>query len=143
MLKKTNEQNERMKRRFGIWKREACRAQIVTVDALLAAVAAFEAFTGCKDFKAFTLDQAVGFKRQLEARKSRTTGKPLAKATIDSTLRAVKDFFAWLAEQQGYRSRINRADLEYFNLNAKDTGSPILTAKSMHPRSSNVVMPSR
>lgn len=100
----------------GIGQREARRAQIVTVDMMLASVGEFEAFTGCKDFKAFTLDQAVGFKRQLEACKNRTNGKHLAKATIDGRLRAVKDFFNWLAEQQGYRSRINRADLEYFNL---------------------------
>ena len=32
MSVKINEQNERIKRRFAIWKREARRAQLVTVD---------------------------------------------------------------------------------------------------------------
>jgi integrase/recombinase XerD len=120
MSVKINEQNERIKRRFAIWKREARRAQLVTVDKALADLEAFEAFTGCKDFKLFRIEQAVEFKRYLEARKSRASGKPLAKATIDGTLRAVKDFFGWLVDQPGYRSRIKRSDLEYFNLNAKD-----------------------
>ena len=52
--------------------------------------------------------------------KNEKTGKPLAKATVDSTLRTVKAFVLWLAGQPGYRSRISYADAEYFNLNAKD-----------------------
>jgi integrase/recombinase XerD len=115
-----NEQNERVKRRYAIWKREARRAQMITVDKSLEAINAFTNFTNDKDFKQFKLEQAVNFKRHLETCKSRTTGRPLAKATIDGTLRAVKDFFDWLADQPGYRSRIARKDLEYFNLNAKD-----------------------
>jgi hypothetical protein len=37
------------------------------------------------------------------------------------TLTALKRFFAWLAGQPGYKSRITYADAEYFNLSTKDT----------------------
>jgi integrase len=120
MQRAINEQNERVKRQYAVWKREARRAHTTTVDKALEAIDAFTAYTKGKDFKAFNVEQAIGFKRHLEGRSNSRTGRPLAKATIDGTLRAVKDFFMWLADQPGYRSKIKRPDLEYFNLNAKD-----------------------
>lgn len=120
MYRPINEQNERAKRQYAVWKREARRAHTTTVDKALEAIDAFTAYTKGKDFKTFNVEQAIGFKRHLEGRCNSRTGRPLAKATIDGTLRAVKDFFMWLADQPGYRSKIKRPDLEYFNLNAKD-----------------------
>jgi len=120
MRRKINEENGRTKRKYAIWKREARRSHSTTVDRALEAINKFEASTGHKAFKAFKFEQAVAFKRVLEDALLPRTGKPLAKATIDGTLRAVKAFFDWLADQPGYRSRISRRDLEYFNLNAKD-----------------------
>jgi integrase/recombinase XerD len=90
------------------------------VDKAADAILRFERSTGFKPFKRFHIEQAVKFKAQLSEGKSTTTGKPLAKATVDGTLRAVKAFVLWLAGQPGYRSRIAYADVEYFNLNAKD-----------------------
>jgi integrase/recombinase XerD len=90
------------------------------VDKGADAILRFERSTGFKDFKRFHIEQAVKFKAQLSDAKNEKTGKPLSKATVDSTLRTVKAFVIWLAGQQGYRSRISYADAEYFNLNAKD-----------------------
>jgi integrase len=45
----------------------------------------------------------------------------LSKATLHSTLNQLKRFFQWLALQPGYKSRIQYADAEYFNLSEKDT----------------------
>ena len=42
-----------------------------------------------------------------------------------------KGFFAWLAQQRGYRSRINIADAEYFN--APDNLSRVATARRYKP----------
>jgi integrase len=44
----------------------------------------------------------------------------LSKATLLSTLNALKVFFQWLADQPGYKSRIKYADAEYFNLSEKE-----------------------
>lgn len=120
MIRKFNEENERIKRRYFVWLREAKRCDITTVDKAAEAIARFEKCTGFKPFKRFHIEQATAFKRSLETIPSKTTGKPLSKATIDGTLRAVKAFIHWLAGQSGYKSRISYSDTEYFNLNTKD-----------------------
>ncbi|WP_435258095.1 site-specific integrase [Thioclava sp. FR2] len=120
MSRKINEKNERVKRLYARWKAEARRADEKTVDKALDAVDRFSRHTDAKDFRNFSVEQAISFKRALDETPSARTGAPLAKATVDGILRAVKDFFDWLADQPGYRSRIKRRDLEYFNLSAKD-----------------------
>lgn len=120
MTRKFNEENERAKRRYLQWLREARRCDSTTVDKAADAIARFEKSTGCKPFKRFHIEQAATFKRTLDTAASKATGKPLSKATIDGILRLVKSFFLWLAGQNGYKSRISYSDAEYFNLNAKD-----------------------
>jgi integrase len=44
----------------------------------------------------------------------------LSRATVHSTLSAVKAFFFWLAGQPGYKSKIAYDDANYFNLSDKD-----------------------
>lgn len=120
MARKFCEENERIKRQYLTFLREAKRCDATTVDKAADAILRFERSTGYKTFKRFKIEQATTFKRQLEADRNTRTGKPLAKATIDGTLRAVKAFLLWLAGQPGYKSRISYSDAEYFNLNAKD-----------------------
>lgn len=120
MARKFNEENERIKRHYLQFLREAKRSDMATVDKAAEAILRFERSTGFKPFKRFHIEQAVAFKRHLSNEKNARTGAPLAKATVDSALRMVKAFFLWLAGQPGYKSRIAYADAEYFNLNAKD-----------------------
>lgn len=120
MARKFNEENERIKRRYLQYLREAKRRDIATVDKATAAILRFEKSTGYKSFKRFHIEQAVSFKNRLSIEKHAQTGKPLSRATVDSTLRAVKAFIHWLAGQPGYKSRISYTDADYFNLNAKD-----------------------
>jgi integrase/recombinase XerD len=49
------------------------------------------------------------------------TGEKLSKATVLTATRHLKMFFQYLVTQQGYRSKINYSDIEYFNLSEKDT----------------------
>jgi len=120
MARKFNEENERIKRRYTQFLREAKRADMATVDKAADAILRFERSTGYKPFKRFHIEQAVAFKQRLSTEKNARTGAALSKATVDGTLRMVKAFIHWLAGQPGYKSRIAYADAEYFNLNAKD-----------------------
>lgn len=120
MARKFNEENERIKRGYMHFLREAKGCDMATVDKAAEAILRFERSTGFKPFKRFHIDQAMAFKQRLAAERNARTGAPLSKATIDGTLRAVKAFFLWLAGQPGYKSRIAYADAQYFNLNAKD-----------------------
>ena len=127
---KAHPKNERVKRRYLQWLETAKGASTKTTDQVAAALSLFEKSTGGKDFAAFHIEQAVKFKRDLEKPKP-TTGKPLAKATIRSRLMAVRAFFMWLADQQGYKSRISYSDCAYFNMTANDTR--VATARRERP----------
>src|SRR5262249_4690766 len=49
------------------------------------------------------------------------TKERLSKATLYSTVMALRNFFHWLADRPGYRSRLSYSDADYFNLSEKKT----------------------
>lgn len=119
-MRKHHPENERIKRRYFQYLREAKRLSGSSVDQAAAAIAAFEASTRFRDFRRFHIELAGKFKRGLVEQIVPATGKPLAKATIQARLMALKAFVQWLADQPGYRSRIGYSDAEYFNPSAND-----------------------
>lgn len=119
-MRRLNEANERMKRAYIGYLRDAKGRDEKTIDKMLAAIVRFEESTGYKPFKKFHIEQAGKFKAALAKAKNERTRKPLSHATLDATLRLVKAFFLWLAGQAGYKSVLSYADCEYFNSNAKD-----------------------
>ena len=116
-----NPNNERIKRRYFTYLKEAKRQNEASVDAAAMALARFEADTQFRDFKAFHVEQAIAFKKRLAERNGKRSGERLSKATSHATLGHLKRFFLWLAGQPGYRSRLRYSDAEYFNLSDKDT----------------------
>lgn len=119
-MAKPNPANERIKRDYLRYLKEAKGRDEATLDAVAKSLARFEDSTGRKDFKRFHREQAVAFKKQLGAAQSIRTRERLAKATVQSTLRDLKAFFFWLAHQPGYRSVIAYGDADYFNLSERD-----------------------
>ena len=116
-----NPNNERIKRQYFAYLKEAKRHSEATVDAVAKALSRFEADTRFRDFKAFHCEQAIAFKKRLADQDSKATGEKLSKATLHATLAHLKRFFQWLAGQPGYKSRLRYSDAEYFNLSDKDT----------------------
>ena len=130
-MHKHNAVNERIKREYFTYLKEARRQSEASVDAVAAALARFEVYTRCRDFKTFHHQQAVAFKQWLSDRRNETTGKPLSKATLHATLSHLKRFFQWLAGRPGYKSRFSYSDADYFNVSEKDTR--IATARRNRP----------
>ena len=91
------------------------------MDASAKAIHRFEVYTKHRDFKSFNIDAAVAFKKHLAEQRNQQSGEKLSKATLYATLSHLKRFFQWLAFQSGYKSRLEYADAEYFNLSDKDT----------------------
>ncbi len=120
-MKKHNPDNERIKRKYFSFLKEAKRHSEPTIDAAAKALNRFEVYTQFRDFKAFHFEQAIAFKRNLAEKKGQRSGKNLSKATLHSTLTQLKRFFQWLSMQPGYKSRIQYSEAEYFNLSDKDT----------------------
>ncbi|MEQ9241895.1 tyrosine-type recombinase/integrase [Roseovarius indicus] len=113
-------ENERMKRQYLEWLRDAGGKDEKTLDQVAASLRDVEMALGVKPFKAFHRDWGRRYKTHLEKCRNARTGKPLSLTTRDARLSHVKAFFKWLAYQPGYKSRISVSDVEYFNNNAKD-----------------------
>lgn len=120
-MTKHNAENERIKRKYFAYLKEAMRHSEPTVDAAAKALNRFEVYTKHRDFKAFHYNQAIAFKTHLADQKGQQSGEKLSKATLHATLSQLKRFFQWLAREPGYKSRIQFSEAEYFNLSEKDT----------------------
>jgi integrase len=119
-MAKHNAANARIKREYFIYLKEAQRRDEGSIDSVAKALARFEEANGHKDFKTFHRAQAVAFKHKLDKQTVVRTGKPLSRATVNSTLSALRAFFVWLAGQPGYKSRLSYGGADYFNLSDKD-----------------------
>ncbi|MCZ6802420.1 MAG: hypothetical protein O7D86_00385 [Proteobacteria bacterium] len=84
---KHNPDNERIKRKYLIFLKEAKRQNEASIDAVAKALSRFESYTKHRDFKAFHFEQAVAFKRYPANQDNQQTGRKLSKATLNSTLR--------------------------------------------------------
>ena len=119
-MSKSNADNARIKREYFQFLKEANRRSDASIDAVAKALDRFEEANGHKDFRKFHRQQAVAFKRKLDAERAVRTGEPLSRATVNSTLSALRAFFLWLAGQPGYKSCLQYGDADYFNLAQTD-----------------------
>lgn len=124
-MRKSMTANLRTKRKYLLWLKEAKGLSVASIDRAAASIDRYEIFTQGADFASFHVEKARTFKRQLESLKNPKTGKPLSASTVDGVLRDVKAFFAWLADQPGYRSKVSHADVAYLSPSRR-------TAKSAH-----------
>jgi integrase len=120
-MTKHSANNERIKRKYFAYVKEAKRHSEPTVDASAKALDRFEVYTKHRDFKRFHVQQAIAFKKHLAEQNGQRSGEKLSKATLYATLTQLKRFFQWLAGQPGYKSRFQYSDAEYFNLSDKET----------------------
>jgi integrase len=117
-MRKHVEENERAKRAYIFYLEQAQGLDVKSTDKVLAAILKFEESTKFKSFKRFHVEQAATFKDYLNTSIGKG-GKPLSHATVDATLALVRKFFLWMADRDGYRSRIKYSDAAYFRNNRK------------------------
>lgn len=114
-----NPDNLRIKRKYLVWLKDARGYSEATIDKAAAAISVYEVFLKGKDFRAFHSEQARAFKRHLSKRTNARNGAPLSNSTNNATLREMKMFLDWLADQPGYKSKINRSDVAYLTPDRK------------------------
>lgn len=119
-MSKHSAENERIKRNYLRWIREAKQCSEATVDAAAKALSRFEEDNRYRDFRTFHREQAIAFKHHLAEQTSKRSGEKLSKATLHATLKQLRAFFVWLAGQPGYKARLQYSDADYFNLSEKD-----------------------
>ena len=98
-MTKHNAKNERIKREYFAFLKDAKGHSEQTVDAAAKALNRFEVYNKHRDFKAFHFEQARAFKRHLAEQNGQQSGKKLSKATLHATLTQLKRFFQWLARE--------------------------------------------
>jgi integrase len=112
--------NDRIKRLYLIYLKEANRRCQETIDRVASAITRFEIHNEGRSFKTFRSNQAIAFKKYLAASVNPRTKRPLSKSTLCTALGYLRSFFQWLAGQPGFKSRICYADAQYFNLSEND-----------------------
>lgn len=119
-MTKFNATNERIKRKYLEWEKEANGKSNSTITNIQNYLYLYEELTRFKDFKLFNKNDAISFKKHLAQKKSQRTGTPVSKTYLLHATRSLTDFFKWLSAQTGYKSRIHLPDISYFNLQEKD-----------------------
>ena len=125
-MKKFNPKNERVKRDYTDYLRHADGKAEQTIRQVEKCMLRYEAFTEFADFGTFNQHSARRFKDDL-ARQN------LAKATILSTVTALKRFFGWLAMQPGYKRKIRPTDVEFLSISEKDVRAAKAPADKAYP----------
>lgn len=115
-----NTENVKIVRQYHRYLAEGLGLQKTTIDHRLRALKSFETFTKNRDFKKFKLEDAISYREHLCAEPGGSTQRRAKLATVADKLAPLPQFFTWLAERPGFRSRINRSDLEYFSLPLRD-----------------------
>jgi integrase len=118
-MAKRNSDNRRIKRKYLVWLKDARGLSDASIDKAAASISRYEDWLADKDFRTLHSERARAFKRHLAGLRNNRTGTPLSPATLNATLRDVKTFFYWLADQPCYRSRINRSDADYLSPDRK------------------------
>ena len=112
-----NPDNERIKRVYDQFLRHADGKSEPTIRQIEKTILRYEEFTDFADFITFDQQKAMAFKTHL-------ADLNLAKATILSTVTALKRFFGWLAGQAGFKSKITLSDIEFLSLSERRTFGP-------------------
>ena len=101
-MKKHNPANERIKRKYFAFLKEAKRHSEPTVDAAAKALSRFEVYTRYRDFKAFHFEQAIAFKKHLAeqkgpaVRREAEQGDPACDPYSTQTIFSVAGVATWL-----------------------------------------------
>ncbi len=132
-MAKRNCDNQRIKRKYLIWLKDARGLSEASIDKAAAAISIYDDWLRGKDFRAFHAERARAFKRHLGGLRNARNGTPLSASTINGNLREMKGFFYWLADQQGYKSRISRTHADYLTPDRKSENARRGSLWKPHP----------
>ncbi len=113
-------QNEIMKRRFFDYQRASGGYAENSIETYEKALLRWQEFTHDEDFRSFNKANAMQFKSWLADRDGAGDEK-LSVSYQYHTLRKLKAFFRWLAEQDAYKQSIKITDIDFLNLGKKES----------------------
>lgn len=119
-MAKFNAENERIKRQYLEWEKEANGKSDCTISNILSSIYLFEEFTKFKSFKKLNRQSIIAFKKNLRKKTNRKTKLPVSKIYLSHTVKELMNFFTWLSKKKGYKQKINCLDIDYFKLSDKE-----------------------
>lgn len=131
--------NERIKREYFAFLKEAKGRSESTVDAAASAIASYESFTEWADFRTYSPEQAVQFKKSILDRVHPVTAEPISRSTAYTTFGLVKRFIEWLSVQPAYRSKIKHSDAAYLNSSSSDARIATARRELIGPEMSQIL----
>jgi hypothetical protein len=129
---RNNEQNEVVKYQFfqelaecGINDKDPIDPK--TVLQYINAIHELEIATNFKDFVGYDLNFGLEFKKHLENKISKKTGKNISKSLYVNYLKYNKEFFEWLKKEKKEYSKIKPKDINYLKTNKNDKNTALAT----------------
>ncbi|MDZ4724429.1 MAG: site-specific integrase [candidate division Zixibacteria bacterium] len=116
---KPNYENEKLKRRYRTHLVGAQGMSAGTVLTVIRALKHYEQLFEGEDYSYFNQRRAMDVKKHLEKQAWET--KSLSGNTAYHTLRILKRFFSWLAEQPGFKKKISLDAVSYLSLDLRKT----------------------
>ena len=113
-MRNHNARNERIKRKYYTWLKEARGQSEATIDQVSSSIDRFETYAKHADFASFHVEKVKAFKAHLADQVSARTKDRLSHATVYATLNALRSFFEWLSGQPGYKQSFAFGDWDYF-----------------------------
>jgi integrase/recombinase XerD len=117
-MSKVNAKNERTKRAFFRWLKNADGRCDSTVDCVESAILLWQEFSRDEDFAFYNADKGIAFKNWLSKRE--THGKRLSLVTYRAYLRHLRKFFTWLVREPGYKNRIKPNAIDYLKITERE-----------------------
>lgn len=105
-----------------------------TVNSAARIIAEFDLVNRYRDFRKLTPTHVIFYKKHVGEKATNAHGEPLSKISLHKRIRALREFFTWLSDQPGYRSKVRRTTVAYFTLSNHDVriaqakrGRPVLS----------------
>lgn len=117
-MAKVNVKNERVKRSFFRYLKNADGCCDSTINSIENAILLWQEFSKNEDFKLYNIDKAIEFKKWLVKRECR--GKQISPVTYYTYLRYLRKFFGWLVRETGYKSHVKPNAVDYLKITGKE-----------------------
>ena len=128
---KVSAKNERTKRAFFRYLKNADGCCDATINSIESAILLWQEFAKNEDFALYNADKAIEFKKWLGKREHQ--GKPLSLVTYHAYLRHLRKFFTWLVREPGYKSRIKPNAVEFLKVTEKEERMATQSAPRNYP----------
>jgi len=131
--REVRQKNELIKRKYLEWYRGAEGMSELTIRAVEKALEKYEDCTQYEDYAYYKGKKAETFKRYLATNPGKKSEVPLNLKSRYAVLRHVRNFFAWLSSQPGYKSKISVSDVQFLQLSKNERKQALSSSEPKYP----------